>query len=291
MENQITIHELLGDDSNPEYEAFVDKFKPKLTTDDCYTPTIVYDAVAKWTAETYGVDKKNFVRPFFPGGDYEKYPYTANDVVVDNPPFSIITQIVRTYCERGIRFLLFAPGITGLCKGVEDRPATILACGSTITYENGADVNTSFITNLETEYIIRSAPELCRVVEDANACAKAIRVKHVPKYKYPPHVVTMAQVNFFGQHDTLYGVLRGQGIRISGMDNQRMEKKACFGGGLLVSDKAAAEKVAAEKAAAEKAGAIEWKLSEREKEIVRRMSEKTNGECQGLDDILIHMGS
>lgn len=68
MDNQITIHELLGDDSNPEYEAFVDKFKPKLTTDDCYTPTIVYDAVAKWTAEKYGLDKKNFVRPFFPGG-------------------------------------------------------------------------------------------------------------------------------------------------------------------------------------------------------------------------------
>lgn len=66
MDNQITIHELLGDDSNPEYEAFVDKFKPKLTTDDCYTPPIVYDAVAKWTEETYGIDKRNFVRPFFP---------------------------------------------------------------------------------------------------------------------------------------------------------------------------------------------------------------------------------
>lgn len=25
-------------ESNAEYEAFVNKFKPKLTTDDCYTP-------------------------------------------------------------------------------------------------------------------------------------------------------------------------------------------------------------------------------------------------------------
>ena len=32
MEKQIVL------ESNAEYEAFVDKFKPKLTTDDCYTP-------------------------------------------------------------------------------------------------------------------------------------------------------------------------------------------------------------------------------------------------------------
>ena len=30
------------------YDEFVDKFKPKLTTDDCYTPPIVYEAVLKW---------------------------------------------------------------------------------------------------------------------------------------------------------------------------------------------------------------------------------------------------
>lgn len=29
-----------------EYDAFVEKFKPKKTTDDCYTPANVYDAVA-----------------------------------------------------------------------------------------------------------------------------------------------------------------------------------------------------------------------------------------------------
>ena len=33
-----------------QYTAFVDKFKPKLTTDDCYTPENVYDAVADWVA-------------------------------------------------------------------------------------------------------------------------------------------------------------------------------------------------------------------------------------------------
>ena len=38
-----------------------------------------------------------------------------------------------------------------------------------------------------------------------------------------------------------------------------------------MSEKAAAEKAAAEKAAAEKAGADIWELSEREKEIIRRL--------------------
>ena len=29
-----------------DYKGFVNKFKPKKTTDDCYTPAIVYDAIA-----------------------------------------------------------------------------------------------------------------------------------------------------------------------------------------------------------------------------------------------------
>lgn len=37
----------LGDVSE-EYQAFVDKFKPKRTTDDCITPDNVYEAVLAW---------------------------------------------------------------------------------------------------------------------------------------------------------------------------------------------------------------------------------------------------
>lgn len=38
---------------NPEYVAFVDKFKPKKTTDDCYTPPLVYAAVRDFACEEY----------------------------------------------------------------------------------------------------------------------------------------------------------------------------------------------------------------------------------------------
>ena len=56
-------------DINPEYEAFVEKFKPKKTTDDCYTPENVYEAVAGWVADEYGRDRAGFLRPFWPGKD------------------------------------------------------------------------------------------------------------------------------------------------------------------------------------------------------------------------------
>ena len=31
-----------------DYDAFVEKFKPKRTTDDCLTPEPVYNAIRQW---------------------------------------------------------------------------------------------------------------------------------------------------------------------------------------------------------------------------------------------------
>ena len=87
MEKQIVL------ESNTEYEAFVDKFKPKLTTDDCYTPPEVYEVVKNWACAKYGIDPAKIVRPFYPGGDYESFDYSGGAVVVDNPPFSKFVPI------------------------------------------------------------------------------------------------------------------------------------------------------------------------------------------------------
>ena len=46
------------------YEQFVEKFKPKKTTDDCYTPPLIYDCVANWVANEYGINCDEFCRPF-----------------------------------------------------------------------------------------------------------------------------------------------------------------------------------------------------------------------------------
>ena len=117
-----------------EYDAFVEKFKPKKTTDDCYTPANIYDAVADWCAAEYGLDRRTFVRPFYPGGDYEHFAYPDGCIVVDNPPFSILSQIVRFYLYRGIKFFLFAPSLT--CFNKDEVCAIVSYCD--ITYTNGA---------------------------------------------------------------------------------------------------------------------------------------------------------
>ena len=61
--------------SNEAYDRFVEKFKAKKTTDDCYTPANVYEAVAEFVAKEYGLDRGRFVRPFYPGGDYQRFDY------------------------------------------------------------------------------------------------------------------------------------------------------------------------------------------------------------------------
>ena len=58
-----------------DYDGFVEKFKPKKTTDDCYTPPEVYEVVADYVSERFGVDRADMVRPFYPGGDFESFDY------------------------------------------------------------------------------------------------------------------------------------------------------------------------------------------------------------------------
>lgn len=94
------------------YEEFVEKFKPKKTTDDCYTPPAIYEAVKDWAVKEYGIDPDRIVRPFYPGGDYERFEYPKDCVVLDNPPFSILSKILRFYDERSIAYFLFAPTLT-----------------------------------------------------------------------------------------------------------------------------------------------------------------------------------
>ena len=112
MGKRETMRQMSLMDTSDEYTAFVEKFKPKKTTDDCYTPENIFDTVVQWCVEEYGVDREKIVRPFWPGGDYEREEYPEGCVVLDNPPFSIISQAVRFYEENEIKYFLFAPVLT-----------------------------------------------------------------------------------------------------------------------------------------------------------------------------------
>lgn len=133
-----------------EYKRFTDKFDADIThaktTDDCYTPEEVYDVVFAHCVDSYGIDPEKVVRPFYPGGDYRQFDYTGGKVVIDNPPFSISSEIIDFYLENKIPFFLFADGKTIYGKTRKD--VRIVITDETVTYDNSARVNTSFVTNL-----------------------------------------------------------------------------------------------------------------------------------------------
>jgi hypothetical protein len=251
-------------ESSEDYEKFVDKFKPKLTTDDCYTPQNIYEVIRDWALEHYGLQGATVVRPFYPGGDYEHETYPDGCVVIDNPPFSILSQICRFYMERGIRFFLFAPALT--LFGIVAGTCNYLPMSCRITYENGADVRTSFVTNLG-NYKIETVPELWRMVDDLNTQNTCEGAAELPGYTYPDCVMTPIRIAPTAKWITLR-VRAEDASFIRALDAQRDHGKTIYGAAFLLSEKAAAEKAAAEKAAVEKREQFVWTLSDREKEIV-----------------------
>lgn len=132
---------------------FIQKFRPKTTTDDCYTPPAVYDAVKNWVNENL-LDLTGWLilRPFRLGGDYLRENYPDGSVVIDNPPFSIYSQIVRNYTRMGVKFFLFGPALSLFVRDVDEVQYVICRCN--ITYANGAKVRTGFVHNL-------GGPRLC----------------------------------------------------------------------------------------------------------------------------------
>ncbi len=251
-----------------DYEGFIEKFKPKKTTDDCYTPPRVYDAIRDWACVEYDIDPARIVRPFYPGGDYERFDYPADCVVLDNPPFSCLAAIRRFYQMLGIDYFLFAPALTMLCSRVED---CCICADANIEYENGAVVRTGFVTNLDT-YVLRTAPGLYKAIEEVKREIRSEQKKQLPRYEYPEAVITPALCNRYTKYGIDFRVKRDEAVRISSLDEQRTHKKGIFGGGLLLSKEKAAERTAAEhaaveRAAAERAAAHTWHLSERELEL------------------------
>ena len=247
-----------------EYKEFVEKFKPKRTTDDCYTPDNIYETVAAWVAEEYKLDRSRFVRPFWPGRDYQKDTerYGPDTVVVDNPPFSIFAQIMRFYQTHGVKFFLFGPALT-LFSAKDVDGVTFLPIGVSVVFENGAEVAVSFATNLD-QWKVRTAPELYKLLVAANDENLKAAKRHFPKYSYPDHVVTAALVQKWCKYGVDYKLDAKDCVQIEKLDAQKAKGKQIFGKGFLLSERAAAERAAAER----------WQLSEREWEIVKNLGKE-----------------
>ena len=138
---------------------------------------------------------------------------------------------------------------------------------SSIIYENGAKVNTAFVTNMG-DYKIHVSSELYTTIKEAQEEAKRQKTVSLSKYEYPENVLTSASIQKIARYGQTLKIKADSCFFVRSLDAQKSQGKAIYGSGLLLSDSAAAEKAAAEKAAAERAKAIYWPLTDRERMII-----------------------
>lgn len=256
-----------------DYEGFVEKFNPKKTTDDCYTPPAVYEVVKEWVLKEYGISPNTrVIRPFYPNGDYESEDYSGDCIVIDNPPFSIFSKIIKFYSNNNVRYFLFAPHLTVFTNIKEEYKNTAIITNANLIYENGANVSTSFTTNLSPDIAVRTAPALKKAIELAHKKErKKEREKKLPKYNYPEEVVHIGRISNLCRAEI--EIKHSESERIASLEDQRKRAgKTIFGSGMLVSRAVADRLREAEAREAEAREAYNWQLSDAERAIIDRLS-------------------
>ena len=154
-----------------------------------------------------------------------------------------------------------------------------LICETGFLDENGAQVKTSFVTNLGDD-LIRTAPDLARIVNDTVKRVRRERKQHMPKYVYPRELLTVTRLSKLGNAGVVFRVRASDVAFVRRLDSQAAAGKAIFGGGYLLSDRKAAELKAAELKAAELKAAEDvtvWPLSEKEKRIIKSLAKNHAG--------------
>ena len=247
---------------NKEYEEFVEKFKPKKTTDDCYTPPEVYEVVLQYVREKCPIEGLKVIRPFYPGGDYENESYDEHCVVVDNPPFSIISQIIRFYNAKGVKYFLFAPHLTLFST---NQDYTAIVASADIVYENGAKVKTSFVTNMMGDVKILGDAELRQRLQAITDTNKV----NLPIYQYPDNVITVSKIASLVEKGENIVIMKKDVTFCRQLESQKPQKKALFGSGFLASHSVAKELVAKE--LPKKKEVIYWELSDAEHSIIKQL--------------------
>lgn len=249
-----------GRSANPiifnDYESYIKKFEVKKTTDDTYTPRDVFEAVLQYVGEIYDLEGKQILRPFYPGGDYERAEYPADGVVIDNPPFSIFKKVVTFFVEKKIPFFLFGPGITILNVF---KYCSIVVISPDIRFENGAKIRCNFATNLFTE---KRATTACRLSYLINSCKSQQNANSVKKYDYPAEVLSISDLQTIAGGDVDFKVTEKETVIIEHLAGRKL-----FGPHLLIGFKNAIRKLELKKRIKKKAqkARIVVKLPEQER--------------------------
>ncbi len=198
----------------------------------------MYGVIKDWACREYGIDPDKVVRPFYPGGDYERFDYSGGAVVVDNPPFSILSKICTFYRTEQIPFFLFAPYLT-IFSSTSRNGAHMIVTDSNIEYANGAQVNTSFVTSFGDD-LIRTAPDLANAIDETVKRVRKEQRRHPPKYAYPRELLTVSRLGKIGRQ-VEFRVKASDVAFTRALDSQKAVKKAIYGGGYLLSEAKAVE--------------------------------------------------
>lgn len=264
--------EVISTKSEKMYRYCVTNGRNISSPDECYTPPEVYDTVLDYAVERYQLKGKHVVRPFIPGGDFQKYVYAKNDVVIDNPPFSITTKIVNWYIDNNIPFFLFINGLYGvsLSRGLHGK-ATVICTNANVSFDNkGSEkrVKIGFVTNLEPKNIVIRGD-----VTLTNRLNGFLKKKSFKRYHYPD--------NFLKNSDILAALQRNVELKLTtdnclfkdNLDYHKAHHLSVFGGGYLVNDQLYAE--FKESLKRDLPGTYCVTLSTREQKIIEDLSKKT----------------
>lgn len=272
------------------YEEFVAKFKknaPK-TTDDCYTPQPVYEVVKEYALKLAGLTEETCtpVRPFYPGGDYRNYDYPSDAYVIDNPPFSILSEIRQFYMENGIKYFLFAPHKNAF-NNMKTCKDTRIPIDVTITYDNGAKVATGFVTNVvDADILIMTAPELRTELRRTIARTQgnmynALKVKNeYPRNLFPFQKISAVQYADFNIKRSECEIIEKFKVRTECNTNSRLKRYGKDGGqtfgrfALIIPDSVADRYEAAVASVPKDAGKNVYYFTPEQEEILKQLNEK-----------------
>lgn len=126
----------------------------------------------------------------------------------------------------------------------------------------------------------RSAPDLTEALkEELKNLSKKVK-KQLPRYEYPKEIITATVLESYSRYGVDFEIPRGKAELVRRLDAQREAGKEIFGAGYLISDDLAWERLEMDELAREnrekkikyEKPAILWELSEREKEVCRRLA-------------------
>ena len=245
------------------YEEYVEKFKQKRTKDDTFTPPEVYDAVKDWVVKEYGLEGREVIRPFWPDADFTQTDYPNGCVVIDNPPFSIQTKICDWYLEHGIDFFLFANHVT-LFRTLRLPKVNAVVTGNSVTFQNGAKLPISYLTNMGTDRVLVSG-DLYDIVRKATGVTENTH----NLIEFPANVISAPRLTKMAR--------LGMNHRIKNMTYwPTIESYPIFGGGGLISDSEVAKLEVAKLEVANAEPKVTYHLSDTELDEIKRLNDMDN---------------